>query len=56
MSTTQLIDQLNLSAPTLNVHLKTLQAAGILASRRDGRHVLYSRTPLGDALAAGGHG
>jgi DNA-binding transcriptional ArsR family regulator len=56
MSTTQLVDQLNLSAPTLNVHLKTLQAAGILASRRDGRHVLYSRTPLGDALAAGGHG
>lgn len=41
MSTTQLADLLQLSAPTLNVHLKTLQAAGIVASRRDGRAVLY---------------
>jgi DNA-binding transcriptional ArsR family regulator len=55
MSTTQLACQLNLTAPTLNVHLKTLQAAGIVSARRDGRAVLYRRTRLGDLLLAG-HG
>jgi DNA-binding transcriptional ArsR family regulator len=34
MSTTQLACQLNLSAPTLDVHLRALQAAGIVSSRR----------------------
>jgi len=52
MSTTQLATQVELAAPTLNVHLKSLQAAGILTSRRDGRAVLYRRTPLGDQLVA----
>jgi DNA-binding transcriptional ArsR family regulator len=52
MSATQLAAQLELAAPTLNVHLKSLQAAGILTSRRDGRAVLYRRTPLGDQLVA----
>jgi len=50
MSTTQLAAQLELAAPTLNVHLKSLQATGILTSHRDGRAVLYRRTPLGDQL------
>lgn len=50
MSTTQLAAQLALAAPTLNTHLKSLQAAGILTSRRDGRAVLYQRTSLGDQL------
>lgn len=54
MSTTQLAAQLGLSAPTLNVHLTSLRAAGILSSRRDGRAVLYHRTALGDQLLAGG--
>ena len=54
MSTTQLACLLDLSAPTLNVHLKTLQAAGILAARRDGRAVLYRRTDLGERLLGGG--
>jgi DNA-binding transcriptional ArsR family regulator len=54
MSTTQLAAQLDLAAPTLNVHLKSLQAAGILSSRRDGRAVLYRRTSLGDLLLASG--
>jgi DNA-binding transcriptional ArsR family regulator len=53
MSTTQLSGQLNLTAPTLSVHLKTLQAAGILSAQRDGRAVLYHRTKLGDLLLAG---
>jgi DNA-binding transcriptional ArsR family regulator len=53
MSTTQLACLLDLSAPTLSVHLKTLHAAGIVASQRDGRAVLYRRTDLGDRLLAG---
>ncbi len=53
MSTTQLACQLNLTAPTLSVHLKTLHAAGVVSSRRDGRAVLYRRTQLGDHLLAG---
>ncbi|UNZ21159.1 helix-turn-helix domain-containing protein [Streptomyces sp. 891-h] len=53
MSTTQLAAQLALTAPTLNAHLKTLQAAAILTSRRDGRSVLYQRTRLGDQLVHG---
>lgn len=52
MSTTQLACQLNLTAPTLSVHLKTLHAAGVVSSRRDGRTVLYRRTDLGDHLLA----
>jgi DNA-binding transcriptional ArsR family regulator len=53
MSTTQLSDQLELSSPTVNAHLKALTNAGILSSRRDGRAVLYSRSPLGDSLLGG---
>jgi DNA-binding transcriptional ArsR family regulator len=50
MSTTQLSDQLELAPPTVNAHLKALTNAGILSSRRDGRAVLYARSPIGDAL------
>jgi DNA-binding transcriptional ArsR family regulator len=53
MSTTQLACHLDLTAPTLNVHLKALRAAGIVSARRDGRSVLYQRTPLGDSLLTG---
>ena len=54
MATEHLAVQLDLAAPTVNVHLKALQEAGILASRRAGRHVLYRRTELGDQLYAAG--
>lgn len=53
MSATQIATQLGLTAPTLNVHLHALRAAGILAARREGRHVLFSRTALGEQLLAG---
>jgi DNA-binding transcriptional ArsR family regulator len=53
MTTTQLACQLNLTAPTLSVHLGVLRAAGVVDSRRDGRAVLYSRTRLGDHLLDG---
>lgn len=52
MSTTQAAIQLALSAPTLNVHLQALRAAGLLTSQRDGRRVLYARTDLADRLLA----
>lgn len=50
MSTTALAAALRLSAPTTNVHLSALKAAGIVSARRDGRTVLYARTILGDHL------
>jgi DNA-binding transcriptional ArsR family regulator len=56
MTTTQLAALLSLTAPTLNVHLKSLQAAGLASSRRDGRSVLYVRTDLGERLLAGSSG
>lgn len=53
MTTTQLATLLGLTAPTLNAHLKALQAAGLVSSRRDGRSVLYARSELGERLLAG---
>ena len=52
MSTTQIAGQLALSAPTVSMHLRALHRAGILAARRDGRAVLYTRTGLGEQLVA----
>jgi DNA-binding transcriptional ArsR family regulator len=56
MTTTQLATLLSLTAPTLNVHLKSLQGAGLVSSRRDGRSVLYVRTDLDERLLAGNPG
>jgi DNA-binding transcriptional ArsR family regulator len=53
-STSHLASQLDLAAPTVNLHLKALREAGIVATHRDGHSVLYRRTPLGDQLLAGG--
>ncbi|HEX4226646.1 MAG TPA: DUF5937 family protein [Pseudonocardiaceae bacterium] len=53
MSTTHLASQLELAAPTVNVHLKALHKAGIVSSHRDGRSVVYERTRLGDLLLTG---
>ena len=50
MSTTHLAHQLDLSAPTLSVHLSILRNTGVVDSRRDGRTVLYFRTSLGNHL------
>ncbi|GAA1087542.1 hypothetical protein GCM10009605_26830 [Nocardiopsis composta] len=35
-------------------HLRVLHAAGLVARARDGRHVLYRRSPLGEELARTG--
>ncbi len=53
MTTTQLATHLDLTPPAVNAHLKALHTAGILAARRNGRRVYYSRTPLAEHLLAG---
>lgn len=52
-TTTQLAGRLGISPGGVSQHLSAMAAAGLLVRRRDGREVLYLRTPLGDALAAG---
>lgn len=49
-STAELAERLSLSPATTSHHLKALSHAGLATGRRDGRSVLYARTPLGDAL------
>jgi DNA-binding transcriptional ArsR family regulator len=49
-STTELARRQSLSPATTSHHLTALRDAGLVTGRRDGRAVLYVRTPLGDAL------
>jgi DNA-binding transcriptional ArsR family regulator len=49
-STTELARRLSLAPATASHHLAALRGAGLLTARREGRAVLYVRTPLGDAL------
>jgi DNA-binding transcriptional ArsR family regulator len=53
-STTALAHRLGLAASSVSSHLSVLRDSGLLTSRRYGHQVLYERTPLGMALAAGG--
>jgi DNA-binding transcriptional ArsR family regulator len=52
-STSELARRLSISAAVVSHHLHALRDAGLVTSRRDGRWVLYVRTPLGDAVVAG---
>jgi hypothetical protein len=52
-STTQLARSMGLSVGAVGDHLAVLRRAGLLDRARAGRSVVYHRTPLGDALAAG---
>ena len=51
-STTELARRLSISPATASHHLSALSGAGLVTGRREGRSILYARTPLGDALAA----
>jgi DNA-binding transcriptional ArsR family regulator len=50
--TTHLAARSGLPIGSVGNHLRVLLDAGVVARRRSGRHVLYWRTPLGDALIA----
>ena len=52
-STTDVARLLGITAGGASQHLGALRAAGLVASRRHGRVVLYTRTPLADGLVAG---
>ena len=38
----EIAGRLEIPAPTLSFHLKTLSAAGLIDARREGRHLFYS--------------
>ena len=50
--TTHLATRSGLPVGSVGNHLRVLLDAGVVARRRSGRHVLYWRTALGDALIA----
>ncbi|MEU4248381.1 DUF5937 family protein [Amycolatopsis sp. NPDC026612] len=52
-STAELARRTGLSAGAVSQHLGLLKAAGLVSGHRAGRHVLYVRTPLAEALVAG---
>jgi Family of unknown function (DUF5937)/Helix-turn-helix domain len=51
-TTTQLVVALHLSVGGVGDHLAALRDAGVVSRARTGRSVLYTRTPVGDALVA----
>jgi hypothetical protein len=51
-STTELAERLSLSPATASHHLAALRDAGLITAHREGRSVLYARSPVGDTLAA----
>ena len=53
-STTDVARLLDITPGGASQHLGALRAAGLVAGRREGRAVLYVRTPLADALVAAG--
>lgn len=54
-TTTELARDLEISLPSVSEHTRTLRAAGLITTRRDGKAVLHSATGLGvDLLHSGG--
>lgn len=52
-STTQLARGLGMAPGAVGDHIAVLRRSGLISGTRQGRSVLYRRTPLGDALAGG---
>jgi DNA-binding transcriptional ArsR family regulator len=52
-ATSDLAQRLGASPAGVNEHLGVLRRAGLVRAARDGRRVLYERTPMGDALLRG---
>lgn len=52
-STTELARRLGVTPGAVSQHLGALRSAGLVTSRREGRSVLYVRTPTADALVSG---
>ncbi|WP_128375880.1 ArsR/SmtB family transcription factor [Streptomyces cavernae] len=53
LPTVELARRLRITPSAVSQHLRVLYATGLVARARDGRHVLYRRSSLGDQLAAG---
>jgi DNA-binding transcriptional ArsR family regulator len=51
-STSEVAQRLSVSPAGASHHLTTLRDAGLISARREGRTVLYVRTPTGDALTS----
>lgn len=51
-TTTELAREAGVSAASASLHTKVLRAAGLITTVRDGKAVLHSLTPLGEALLA----
>ncbi|MFD3873817.1 ArsR family transcriptional regulator [Streptomyces sp. NPDC058623] len=54
LPTVEIARRLRVTPSAVSQHLRVLHAAGLVTRARDGRHVLYRRSPLGDRLT--GHG
>jgi DNA-binding transcriptional ArsR family regulator len=52
-ATNDLAERFGASAAGVNEHLGILRRAGLVRAARDGRRVLYERTPMGDSLLRG---
>ncbi|MFG3052978.1 helix-turn-helix domain-containing protein [Kitasatospora sp. NPDC048239] len=50
LTTGELARRLGVTPSAVSQHLRALHATGLLTRIRDGRHVLYRRSPLGDQL------
>ncbi|WP_329203192.1 MULTISPECIES: ArsR/SmtB family transcription factor [unclassified Streptomyces] len=53
LATVELARRLRVTPSAVSQHLRVLHAARLVTRARQGRQVLYRRSPLGDALAAG---
>ncbi|MER5729898.1 DUF5937 family protein [Streptomyces sp. NPDC002138] len=55
LSTAEIARRFRVTPSAVSQHLRVLHATGLLTRARDGRQVLYRRSPLGDELAGQHH-